>query len=207
MELSSRFDTALALASEVHRSQYRKHGNTPYISHLLAVAALVLEHHGDEDQAIAALLHDSLEDQSDRISSDDLERAFGPRVREMVERCSDTHGQAGHPKPPWLERKEAAVRGIGSLGPDHPVLLVVAADKLHNTGCTVEALRREGPIVWKSFRATPEETCWYYRSMTAALGNTGWVHPLLDRLSRVVDELCQFAETSRSQGYTELSAF
>ena len=130
MNLTGRFVDALSFAIEVHGDQKRKGTDVTYVSHLLAVAAIVLEFGGDEDQAIAGLLHDTMEDSPDgEVVAGTIKKRFGPSVEAIVRDCSDTVQQ---PKPPWLERKQAYIAHLD----DKPVqsLLVSCADKLHNAG-------------------------------------------------------------------------
>ena len=176
-----RFDRACALALRDFRSITRKDSPVPYVSHLLAVTALVAEGGGDEDQLIAAILHDWLEDVPE-ASADRLEVEFGSRVRRIVEALSDT---VQHPKPPWRPRKEAFLLAIADA-PDE-VKLVCVADKLHNVQTLVWDLRRVGPSTLDRFRGGRDGTLWYYRACADALGR-GWDHWLLGELRRVVDE-------------------
>ena len=125
--LSRKFDEALAFAMDLHRKQVRKGTGVPYVSHLLSVAALVLEHGGTEEQAIAALLHDAVEDQGGKPTAIAIRARFGDTVADIVDGCTDTDVW---PKPPWRPRKEAYVARV-RLEPAH-VRLVSAADKLHN---------------------------------------------------------------------------
>jgi (p)ppGpp synthase/HD superfamily hydrolase len=180
--LSPRFDQALAWASELHRGQRRKGGGVPYISHLLAVTALVLEAGGDEDEAIAAVLHDAVEDQGGPPVRAEIEKRFGPRVAAIVDGCTDTDQD---PKPPWRERKTAFIQALESS--DASVRLVVSADKLHNATCTLHDLRREGPAAWERMRGR-EKALWYYRSVTETLVRSG-PNVLVGRLEAVVAEL------------------
>ena len=165
--LSERFDEALALASDLHRRQRRKGGDIPYVSHLLAVAALALEYGADEDEAIAALLHDAVEDQGGAEIHAEIAGRFGERVADIVDGCTDTDQM---PKPPWRERKEAFIESIRQASDS--VRLVVACDKLHNALCTLEDLREEGGEVWAKFRGARDGTLWYYRTLTEALDGT-----------------------------------
>jgi (p)ppGpp synthase/HD superfamily hydrolase len=114
MNLSARLDEALSYAHRLHRDQYRKRTQIPYVAHLLSVAGLVLDYGGDEDQVIASLLHDSLEDQGERTSMREIAQRFGQRVAEIVLACSDTTAQ---PKPPWRERKENYLAHIAEIDP------------------------------------------------------------------------------------------
>jgi hypothetical protein len=166
--LGERFERAVAHARVVHAGQVRKGTTVPYLSHLLAVAALVLEHGGDEEQAIGALLHDALEDGKGRTSADDIGRRFGPRVRDVVEACTDGEpdAQTGR-KEPWRIRKERFIRRLGDASAD--TLLVSACDKLHNARAFLDEYRRVGPALWERFQGRRDGTRWYYAAVVAAL--------------------------------------
>ncbi len=181
--LSSRFDEALAFAVDLHREQPRKGTGVPYVSHLLSVAALVLEHGGSEDQAIAALLHDAVEDQGGRPTAERIRERFGDLVAEIVDGCTDTDVS---PKPPWRLRKEAYVARVRNE-PAH-VRLVSAADKLHNARTMVTDLRIHGPELWGRFNAGRDETLWYLESLVAAFREAGSM-PIVEELARTVAEL------------------
>ena len=159
--LTDRFESALSFAAQIHQGHSRKRSQVPYLSHLLSVAALVLEDGGGEDEAIAALLHDAIEDQGDRTDLDDLRRRFGDRVAAIVDACSDTDQ---HPKPPWRGRKEAFIDRMRMAPPN--VLRVACADKLHNARSTLADLRREGPAAWDKFGAGRDEQLWYYGTLS-----------------------------------------
>lgn len=169
----------MAWASTLHRSQARKGRAVPYVAHLLAVCALVLEAGGDEDEAIAALLHDAVEDQGGVPRLNEIRDRFGHRVAEIVDGCTDAYET---PKGPWRQRKEVFIRSL-EQAPDS-VHLVVAADKLHNASSTVESLRVEGPVVWERFRGK-ERAMWYYAEVTSALERRG-DNLLLGRLRRTI---------------------
>lgn len=160
MELSTRFEEALTFASHLHRQQVRKGSGIPYVSHLLAVAAIVLEYGGDEDEAIAALLHDAIEDQGGEATRQEIRRLFGEVVVEIVNGCTDADTV---PKPPWQARKEAYLAHLRSA--DSSVLLVSAADKLHNMRSILGDYRVVGDAVWQRFKTGKEGTLWYYRSL------------------------------------------
>lgn len=187
--LTDRFDDALSYASRLHRAQCRKGSGVPYVSHLISVAALVLEYGGDEDQAIGGLLHDAVEDQGGPTALADITSRFGPRVAAIVTACSDNDG---HDKAPWEERKRAYLAGIASKSDD--AVLVTTCDKLHNATTIVEDLRRVGVSVFDRFTARREGTLWYYRELarTLAIRAPG---PLTERLTRSVDELHSLAES------------
>jgi (p)ppGpp synthase/HD superfamily hydrolase len=154
----------------------------PYIAHLLAVTALVLEAGGDEDEAIAAVLHDAIEDQGGPPIRAAIEERFGSRVASIVEGCTDTDQT---PKPPWRERKAAFLEALASA--DESVRLVVGADKLHNATCTLHDLRAEGPGAWDRFRGR-ENAMWYYRSVLETLARSG-PNRLVRQLEMILSEL------------------
>jgi (p)ppGpp synthase/HD superfamily hydrolase len=178
MSYGPRFEKALVFAAMRHRDQKRKGREVSYVTHLLAAASLVGENHGTEDQVIAALLHDSVEDQG--VTRDELVSNFGEEVCRIVMACTDA---TTRPKPPWRQRKEAHLAHIRVE--DSVVKLVVTADKLHNARCILSDLRRQGISVWSIFSAPAEETVWYYRAMYEALAH-GWSHPLLDEFCEAV---------------------
>ena len=164
--LTERFDNALQFAHGVHRSQPRKDTTIPYVSHLLSVAGLVLESGGDEDLAIAALLHDAVEDAEDMSGeemSDRIRARFGDRVADIVDGCSDAKSSPGESKPPWRSRKEAYLEHLRSAPND--VLRVSIADKVHNARSIAADQDRFGEALWKRFSSTSEESHWYYTSL------------------------------------------
>jgi (p)ppGpp synthase/HD superfamily hydrolase len=181
--LGERFDRALAYAHQLHRAQTRKGSAVPYVAHLLAVAALVLEGGGDEDEAIAALLHDGPEDQGGLPTLREIERRFGRRVADIVAGCSDTYQT---PKPAWGPRKEAHVESLRRAAPS--VLLVASADKIHNARSVIADLGLSGSAAWNRFSAPREKQLWYYRAAVDAIRAAGG-SPLLPELERTVAEL------------------
>jgi (p)ppGpp synthase/HD superfamily hydrolase len=160
MLLTERFEQALDYAQNLHKDQVRKGSNVPYMAHLMGVAALVLEDGGDEDQAIAALLHDAPEDQGGRETLEEIRRIFGERVASIVDGCTDTYQS---PKPPWRQRKEAYLQHLQQAHPD--VRRVSLADKLHNARSILSDLLRSGNAVWGRFNGGKDGTLWYYRSL------------------------------------------
>jgi len=187
--LTARFDDALRFASEAHRSQTRKGGEVPYLGHLLAVAALVIENHGDEDTAIAALLHDTVEDQGGLPMLARVRADFGPRVAAIVMEVSDNEGE---PKPPWRVRKQQFIDAIPRLSPE--ARLIALADKVHNVRSTIDGFRRVGEVVWTRFHGRRDGTLWYYREVLKAFRNGQSENPvtnepLLQELTRVINEL------------------
>ncbi|MEZ4320981.1 MAG: HD domain-containing protein [Myxococcota bacterium] len=179
---SRKFDEAVALALDAFRPITRKGSGVPYMTHLLSVTALVGEYGGDEDQLIAAVLHDYIED-IPGATREALAERFGERVASLVVELSDCDGA---PKPPWRERKEGYLAHLRVAEAD--VKLISCADKLHNAQSIVEDHARLGDAIYARFRGRKDGTLWYYRSVCDALGE-GWESPLLDRLRKVVDEL------------------
>ena len=168
--LGQKFDEALALASELHREQIRKDAPIPYISHLMAVAGIVLEanayHPMDnlEDVAVGALLHDVIEDQGHKIDLDQIKERFGETVQRIVSECSDAIVTTkGEQKPPWKDRKTKYLANIQSKSKE--TLLVSCADKLHNARCILFDFDRIGDRVWHRFNAGKEGTVWYYEGL------------------------------------------
>lgn len=185
--LGPRFVDALGWATELHRNQTRKGTGVPYVSHLLAVTALVLEHGGAEDDAIAALLHDAVEDQGGAPVLAEIGRRFGGTVAGVVAAVTDTDVV---PKPPWRERKENYLRHLDDDATGHSALLVSAADKLHNARSILRDLTTADDDVWARFSAGPDDQLWYYRSLVDILGRR-LPGPLTDQLAGVVGDLEQ----------------
>jgi (p)ppGpp synthase/HD superfamily hydrolase len=190
--LTDRFDRALLYATHVHGGQVRKGTGTPYIAHLLAVSATVLEYGGDEDLAIAALLHDSVEDQGGRARLADVRNRFGLRVARIVEACSDSLADtgAGERKVHWQERKEKYIQHLETA--DEDVLRVSLADKAHNARAILRDLRKPeiGAEIWKRFGQPKERTLWYYESL-AEVFRRKLPGQLADELGEIVDVLKQ----------------
>lgn len=182
-----RFEAALVFAARLHAKQNRRGSGVPYISHLLSVAALVLEDGGDEDEAIAALLHDAVEDQGGKRTLKKIHRRFGEKVARIVDGCTDTDKT---PKPPWRKRKESYIAHIRHAPPE--VRRVSLADKLHNSRAILADLRRYGDEVWKRFTGGKEGTLWYYRTLVQSYREAGNSY-LLEELERVVSELERLA--------------
>lgn len=185
--LSEKFYRALVYAARLHSRQFRKGTTRPYVGHLLGVASLVLQSGGTEEEAIAALLHDAVEDQGGRKTLEEISKRFGPRVAKIVEGCSDSDTI---PKPPWRERKEKYIAEVASAPAS--VRLVSAADKLCNARELLADYRLHGDAVWSRFSGGKDGTLWYYREMEKALRAAGRI-PLLDELDRVVTELERLA--------------
>ncbi len=177
---SPRLDEAVGFALDQFRGRVRKGTAIPYVTHLLQVLVLVGEHGGDEDQMIAAVLHDWLED-IEGAHPDELERRFGPRVRRLVAGLSDS---VTHPKPPWRARKEGYLHHLATAPAE--LKLISTADKLHNARSIRRDLGTEGAAVWERFTGGRDGTLWYYGAVTVALAN-GWDHPLLGSLRAEVE--------------------
>lgn len=190
MMLTERFEEALQLAARLHARQQRKGTDVPYVSHLLAVASLVLEDGGDEDQAIAALLHDAVEDQGGRPTLERIRERFGERVARIVDGCTDAETE---PKAAWLARKERYVARLRHAPEE--VRRVSAADKVHNARAILADLRRHGDSVWSRFSADRDGVLWYYRSLVSAFNETGTGF-LAEELERVVAELERLVSAS-----------
>ncbi|MCX6552510.1 MAG: HD domain-containing protein [Acidobacteria bacterium] len=184
MTLTRRFEEALAYANEAQGKQKRKGTDVPYLAHLLEVASIVLQHGGDEDEAIAALLHDAPEDAGGHARLADIRTRFGDRVADIVDGCSDTFES---PKPSWRPRKEAYLARIPSLSPS--ARLVSAADKLANARATLDDYRSLGDSLWVRFNGGAD-TPWYYRAAADAFLAVDR-SSIAERLHLVVSELCR----------------
>ena len=178
--LSARFDEALKYAHDLHRDQERKGTQSPYISHLMGVASIVLDDGGSEDEAIGALLHDAAEDHGGRPRLEEIRSRFGDGVAKIVEDCTDSWET---PKRPWADRKREYVEHAQNLAP--PSLRVAAADKVHNAYAILRDLRNAGDRVWERFSAPADDVVAYYVSMVKALRHSGG-GKLVDELDRIV---------------------
>jgi (p)ppGpp synthase/HD superfamily hydrolase len=198
--LSDTFNEALVYAAKLHRDQPRKGKDIPYLGHLLGVASLVLESGGDEEMAIAALLHDAVEDQGGRPRLEEIRRTFGARVAHIVAGCTDSDMVDPDLKAPWCERKEQYIAHIHDEA-DAEVRLVSAADKVHNARAVLGDHYECGDSVFERFSGRKQGTLWYYRALVeafraaevrdnpAADAAAHGRRRLIDELSRVVDEL------------------
>jgi (p)ppGpp synthase/HD superfamily hydrolase len=162
--LTSRFDEAYAYAARLHADQARKGTNIPYLSHLLAVASLVLEDGGSEDEAIAALLHDAVEDQGGQETLAEIRNLFGGRVAGIAR----------------IRQASSEVRRVSM------------ADKLHNARSILRDYRVLGEGLWERFNAGKDDQLWYYRELVKAFREEGQ-SPMVDELNQVVSELEQLA--------------
>jgi (p)ppGpp synthase/HD superfamily hydrolase len=185
---SRRFLEALEAAAVMFAATRRKKTKIPYVAHLLGVCAIVLEHGGTENEAIAALLHDTLEDITPTRRARRTVRAFGDDVYGIVLGCTDGTPDRKGKKAPWRERKEAYVAALGHE--PRSVLLVSAADKLNNARAIVADLRAIGEKIWKRFNAPKEDVLWYYGALVLAFrANPARPIAIVDELERVVAEM------------------
>ena len=187
MPYTEKFEEALLHAARLHRDQTRKGTGVPYVTHLLAVAAIVGENGGTEDEVVAALLHDAPEDAGGVARLAEIRGRFGDGVADIVAGCTDTYED---PKPPWRARKEAYLDHLA--GAPAPVRLVSAADKLHNARSVLADYRAIGEDLWGRFNGGRDGTLWYYRAAADALAGDG---PVGDELERVVTELERAADS------------
>lgn len=181
--LTERYADALQFAWRLHDGQLRKGTAIPYVSHLIAVSSIALEHGATEDEAIAALLHDAVEDCGGRPRLEEIRVRFGHAVAEVVDGCTDSYVE---PKPLWRTRKEAYLAHLATAS--RSVLLVSCSDKLHNARSILSDLRVHGPALWDRFTAPMEDTRWYYRSLVQAFASRRRT-PLVDELDRTVCEI------------------
>jgi GTP pyrophosphokinase len=193
MPLTKRFEDALVYASRLHGGHMRKGTNIPYFSHLIGVASIALEYGAGEDEAIAALLHDAVEDRGGAETREEIRRRFGETVVGIVDACTDADVS---PKPPWKQRKDAYLAGLKEAGPS--VRLVSAADKLHNIRAIIRDYRSLGDSLWSRFKGDKEGTLWYYRSLANEFRKAGPT-PIVDELCRSVSELQRLVDKRGNQ--------
>ena len=209
MKNETRLSQAFAFAEGLHKLQTRKVGKAEdqqlavsYLTHLVEVMSLVIQGFGDEDQQIAALLHDAVEDHphtiDNQVTEEVIRELFGDRVAHLVDVCTDAKPKtADEPKAPWFDRKSAHIAHLRSEGvKDSSVLLVPLADKLSNGQAIVNDLLLHGPVVWDRFNAKPHQTKWYYTSMLSVFQELIPHNPLVPRLERVVSQLQELANKS-----------
>lgn len=188
---SERFSKAFVYAARLHSRQTRKGTNKPYIGHLMSVASIVIAYGGDEEMAIAALLHDAVEDAGGLKRLRDIRAKFGKRVARIVDGCTDAYGE---PKPPWLERKKKYIaRVTGEAGDTR---LVSAADKLSNARDILEDVRADGVAAFERFTGKKDGTLWYYRTLVDVFREAG-TNPLVEELDRVVTHLEELADPGK----------
>jgi (p)ppGpp synthase/HD superfamily hydrolase len=189
---TTRFEHAFVYANQVHGGQTRKGQCTPYITHLMSVAALVIEDGGNEDEAIAALLHDAVEDQGGRPRLDDIRRRFGDQVATIVDGCSETLERE---KADWATRKTAYIEHLRAASP--AVLRVAAADKLHNARSLLMDHRKvNGNEMFDRFTGKVDGTLWYYQTLATIFADASPGF-LADELRRVVGKLTERAKEAR----------
>jgi len=191
MKLSSLFEAALQFALAAHKDHLRKSTQIPYVSHLLAVASIVLDYGGDEDEAIAALLHDSVEDRG--VDPGEIQRRFGVKAANIVVACSNSQEKNPDNKADWRARKEAYLEHLKTAPPS--VLLVSAADKLHNARSIVKDLLEVGQTVWTRFKGGKVGSLWYYESLVEIFQQRGEHRMLVNELARAVAELQRLASS------------
>jgi (p)ppGpp synthase/HD superfamily hydrolase len=188
---SERFTEAFVYAVRLHARQTRKGTNKPYIGHLMSVASIVIAYGGDEEMAIAGLLHDVVEDQGGEKRFREIRRKFGKRVARIVDGCTDT---VEDPKPPWLQRKMDYIARVAREAED--TRLVSAADKLSNVRDILEDLRADGEKAFTRFTGKKVGTLWYYRTLVEVFREAG-TNPLVEEFDHVVSELERVADTSK----------
>jgi len=181
-----KFDEALLLAHDLHRRDIRKGTGRPYISHLLGVCSLTVDYGGDEEMAIAALLHDAVEDHGGRPMLDQIRERFGERVASIVDGCTDSYAIDATKKEPWHQRKQEYLARI--VHGDAETRLVSAADKLYNARTIVRDVRLEGLSALDRFNGGRKNTVWYYDELVHAYRHAG-TNDLVEELATVVDEM------------------
>ena len=188
MAFTEQFEKALTLATRLHATQVRKGTTIPYIAHLLGVASIAMDYGADEEEAIAALLHDAAEDQGGEETLHRIEQRFGSRVAEIVAGCSDTFE---FPKPAWRKRKEDYISRMATESAS--IRLVSAADKLHNARSILADYRVLGEELWSRFNGGKDGTLWYYRALVEAFRDAGTNPLLVNELDLVVSEIERLA--------------
>jgi (p)ppGpp synthase/HD superfamily hydrolase len=188
VKLSRHFEEAL-----IHGGQLRKKKKIPYVAHILGVTALAMEYGANETEAIAALLHDAVEDCGGEKRLRDIKLKFGKAVAKIVDGCTDTYET---PKPPWLERKRKYVAHAHHA----PVStkLVSASDKLHNIRAILTNYREIGERLWSRFKGGKQGTLWYYRSLVTAFGKNKRINPLIEEIDRTLTTLESLANQGRA---------
>jgi len=194
--LTERFLAAVALAQQVHGGVRRSGTEIPYLAHLLVVTGLVVEDGGDEDQAIAAMLHDAVEDGGGRVLLERINRSFGPRVAAIVEGCSDSVDV--DPAEAWIDRKRRYLAHLNGVR-DDGILRVALADKVHNARSIVRDYREEGHALWERFtQKTAREQLWYYGGLLSFF-QARRPGPLTEDLLRAVSELAWLVARDHAQ--------
>ncbi|MBX3118294.1 MAG: HD domain-containing protein [Fimbriimonadaceae bacterium] len=190
--LTERFQEALRFANEVHSRQVRKHKDVPFIAHLLGVCSIVMEYGGDEDEAIAALLHDAPEDQGGQPMLDEIRAKFGDVVADIVEEASEPLHLG---KASWPTRKQAYIEAIATRSQSG--CLVTLADKIHNVQSLLMVLELDGDKMWQAFSASKDDSIGFYRRLADAFEERCKEFPELRLMSRrfhgLVELLCEEA--------------
>lgn len=190
MQLTPRFLDAMKLVFELDANHPRKGTDIPYLAHLMSVCAMVLTQGGDEDQACAALLHDTLEDHAKSVTYEALKARFGKKVADLVAALSDTsRGYRGGEKPDWWKRKRAYLKRLSRKG--KRVLLVSSADKLDNARAILADYKIIGEKLWPRFEAGREGQLWYYRELVRTYRAAGFRNPVTVELEGVVAKLVE----------------
>jgi (p)ppGpp synthase/HD superfamily hydrolase len=190
-KLGPKLQRAFAYAAKMHVGQARKATTVPYLSHLMAVSSLVLEAGGDEEMAIAALLHDVVEDCGGMPRLQEIRKQFGARVARIVEGCTDSFTE---PKPDWIERKRGYLAEVKHA--DDETRLVSASDKLHNVRTILADYRKDGDAIWERFKGRKDGTLWYYRALSDEYARKP--NRITRELALVVDELQRAVGARRS---------
>ena len=183
LKLTDKFETALVYATRLHSNQTRKISNVPYVAHLLSVAALVLEAGGTEEETIAGLLHDSVEDQGGSQTREEIRQIFGDEVVRIIDGCTESDI---YPKPPWQERKQKYLENLRHASAS--VRRVSLADKLHNARSLLADWRQNGDSIWSDFKTGKAGTLWFYQELLKVYQAAG-TDLLTEEFSRVVEEL------------------
>ncbi len=188
--VGKKFNEAFLFAARMHAAQKKKGTDVPYLFHVMGVASLVLEAGGDEEMAVAALLHDVVEDCGGVPMLKEVRRRFGRRVAHIVDGCTDAYAT---PKPPWRERKEQYIQRLRNE--DDEVRLVSAADKLHNLRSILVDYRELGEPFWERFNGKREGTLWYYRTLTGEFLQRK-PNRITRELARVLGQLEELVDSS-----------
>ena len=185
-QFTTRFERALVFANRMHSGQVRKYSGAPYIAHILGVTAFVLEDGGSEDEAIAAALHDTAEDNGGQATLDAIRAEFGDRIAQIVRECSDT---LESPKPPWEERKRNHLKVLQTAMPE--TIRVMLADKVYNALSLLHALQTDGDEVWTAFKGGKSGTLWYFHEMLNVFRqrHRGYLVNELERLISAIEEI------------------
>ncbi len=191
-QLTERFSQAVVLALDLHQHQKRKGSDIPYASHLLRVAGMVLEYGGDEATAIAAMLHDAVEDQGGALTAARIAQQFGGQVARYVEEVSDTDED---PKPPWQQRKDEYLAHLVHASPQ--ARLISGCDKLDNLRSMIRAYRQVGPALWKRFHGGREGSLWYHREVVRILQSSPHC-PVAAELAEALDDFEKLIEETEN---------